>query len=233
MAPIDDYDRPIMAPPPGFTSNFDNPESEVKPIVATDSVMLTFTVLFVAVRLYTKTRITRNFGVDDYLCIAAFILAVAHSVFSHLSVTVGYGRHLWDLRAVEMTVAHVRIISAQTFMYFLAIGVVKISILAFYLRVFSVDRKLARLVYGGMAVIGVAYLGLTINAIVLLFECSSVDALSKKYCYDQYLPILIGGLFNIISDFYVLLLPVPRIWKLQTTRKRKIGILAILTVGFM
>jgi hypothetical protein len=39
------------------------------------------------------------------------------------------------------------------------------------------------------------------------------------------------GIFNVISDVYILLLPIPMIWKLQTNFKRKMQLLAVFSVG--
>ena len=43
----------------------------------------------------------------------------------------------------------------------------------------------------------------------------------------------IQGVFNVVSDFYLLLLPVPVVWNLQMPLRKKIGILTIFTTGLL
>lgn len=42
-----------------------------------------------------------------------------------------------------------------------------------------------------------------------------------------------AGILNMLNDFILLLIPFPRIWKLQMRRDKKIAICAILAVGFL
>ena len=41
------------------------------------------------------------------------------------------------------------------------------------------------------------------------------------------------GVGNIIGDFYLLLLPIPVVWKLQSSLQKKIGVMAIFLTGFL
>ena len=41
-----------------------------------------------------------------------------------------------------------------------------------------------------------------------------------------------SGLFNTITDTMILLVPVKSVWNLHMTMKRKVGVVAVFTVGF-
>ena len=43
----------------------------------------------------------------------------------------------------------------------------------------------------------------------------------------------IQGIFNVVSDFYLLILPIPVVWQLQMPSKRKIGVCAIFMTGIL
>ncbi|MCJ1477408.1 hypothetical protein MMC13_006079 [Lambiella insularis] len=55
-------------------------------------------------------------------------------------------------------------------------------------------------------------------------------AISAAQCENQNLSIAVG-VFNILSDFYILCIPLPAIWSLQMPRRRKIGVSAIFLTG--
>ena len=52
-------------------------------------------------------------------------------------------------------------------------------------------------------------------------------------CVDLVVLLDASGLFNIISDICILLVPLKGVWSLQMSRMRKVGIYFIFTVGIM
>ena len=54
-----------IPPPPGVTPNFDNPEQGGRHVVILGLVGIPIAFLFLALRLYTKSRINRSFGSED------------------------------------------------------------------------------------------------------------------------------------------------------------------------
>lgn len=53
------------------------------------------------------------------------------------------------------------------------------------------------------------------------------------HCFNQDLLVTTLGIYNAISDFAVLLLPIHAVCKLQMPLKKKIGIFAIFATGFL
>ena len=51
------------------------------------------------------------------------------------------------------------------------------------------------------------------------------------YCFSSRKLGLASGSINVISDFSILILPVPIIWRLQMSKKRKVGITAVFGIG--
>lgn len=43
----------------------------------------------------------------------------------------------------------------------------------------------------------------------------------------------VQGAFNLVSDFYVLVIPMPAVWALQMPTKKKVGIIAIFMTGLL
>lgn len=52
-------------------------------------------------------------------------------------------------------------------------------------------------------------------------------------CFNLDASMQATGLFNVISDFAILVLPIPSILKLQVPLRRKLGILAVFATGVL
>lgn len=62
---------------------------------------------------------------------------------------------------------------------------------------------------------------------------SRFDALSSKQCGNQKVLNYIISVFNVISDLYLLSIPIPVVWRLQMATRTKIGVSAVFMVGFL
>ena len=114
---------------------------------------------------------------------------------------------------------------------------VKLSLFLHLLEVFGTLPWLRLLVYLGIVVTGLVYFSLMI---VIAVSCSPKHGYTK---FD-YLSAIAGpqcarndyhntwpGLFNIMSDFYLLVIPLPAVWGLQLPRTKKLGISAMFLTG--
>ena len=64
---------PAGQPPPGISSNFIDPQTLTPTIVAISMIMMTWTILFVIVRLYANAYTPRGLRIDD--CNTRFFLS--------------------------------------------------------------------------------------------------------------------------------------------------------------
>ncbi len=58
-----------------------------------------------------------------------------------------------------------------------------------------------------------------------------MEVFSTPRCSRSVTYSLVGASFNIVSDFYLLFLPIPAVLGLQMPTKRKLGVLAIFGTG--
>lgn len=65
MSAPDLSQAPSLTPPDGVTPNFVNPSSTNPASIIVTSVTLALMHCFVALRIYTRLRVTCNFGVND------------------------------------------------------------------------------------------------------------------------------------------------------------------------
>ncbi|KAI9640226.1 hypothetical protein NHQ30_011464 [Ciborinia camelliae] len=201
------------------------------------SVAIAFTVLetlFVALRYWAQYLARKPFGVDDGLILLAYLLCISGTVVAlvGISTTGGIGYHITDVATYNPTAlitwAKILVIGAIT--YVASCCIPKMVILSLYLRIFT--SKFARLTCYLLIFVVV---GLAIADTV----AASVMCLPLDYLWDKSIPggkcINIpalyrwGSLPNAVSDLFILIVPLPTVWKLQVERRVKIG----LTITFL
>ena len=101
--------------------------------------------------------------------------------------------------------------------------------------IFGTLKWLRHLVLLGIVVTGLFYLA---NVIVFASLCAPrpgqgyLEASTMPLCSKRTVTFsLFSASFNIVTDFYILLLPIPAVMGLQMPTKRKVGVLAIFATG--
>ena len=147
----------------------------------------------------------------------------------------GLGRDIWTLELYQIKNIMFFYFLGEIF-YLSALAVNKISILCFLLRVFP-GKEFRRLVYIAMflcAGYGLAFVFATI------FQCSPVpyawiqleDPLGGK-CNNIHLQGWTSAGFNIALDLLVLGLPLPNLYRLQMSIKKKVMIMFMFSLGIL
>ena len=114
------------------------------------------------------------------------------------------------------------------------IGIVKITILMLYRRVFVTHRwswfDIATLVL--MVALGIFY---GVTTFFKIFECQPRAKIFNMHlpghCFNVGTILKTSGAFNTTSDFLILLLPVKAVYKLQMSSQRKIVVVLVFTFG--
>ncbi|KAI4089857.1 MAG: hypothetical protein LQ344_005116 [Seirophora lacunosa] len=185
---------------------YDSPPSTAWMSSVTDSVGLVLTTLVIVARCYTKFSLTKASGREDYVCILAY-LAFTTVVANHI--------------------------------YILGCTLAKLSLLLFLYRIFGVNFKfrVASWTIGAVLIIWTS-----VTLLLCIFACKPIRA---SWNIDLYLqpstecPIIVPnvtnvhGFCNIITDFALLFLPVPMVWNLHGTTKKKLGLAAVLATGVL
>lgn len=114
----------------------------------------------------------------------------------------------------------------------------KVSILTFYLRIFSPSRRARALIWSGIAFVVVGYITLTICMLAWMVphrgdggwgstaNTSRMNVASRQLDFTQ-------GIFSVVSDFYVMTIPTGIIFRLNMKNKKKLGVACIFLIGFM
>ncbi|KAI4853310.1 hypothetical protein E4T44_00914 [Aureobasidium sp. EXF-8845] len=175
----------------------------------------------------------RPMGWDDYAICVAVALGTPPTVFSVLLSKNGLGKDMWTLPLPNIENVLFYYYLGEIF-YFASLTATKISILAFFLRVFP-QQAFRRIVY---VVIGicVAY-GLSF-VLATTFQCSPVPyswkQLDDSYsgsCNNIHIQSWMSAIFNIVIDLIILILPLKEIYTLQTNLKKKLMVMVMFSLG--
>lgn len=67
-----------------------------------------------------------------------------------------------------------------------------------------------------------------------MIQCATPAALvNNNFCKHLYTINVSQSAANLVSDFYLLVLPLPRLWGLKLEVKRKVGLCAVFAAGFV
>ena len=113
---------------------------------------------------------------------------------------------------------------------------IKLSLFLLLLQIFGRLRWLTYLVWFGIVFTGLFYFA---GMIVSIAYCAPrhgetyLESFDAPRCHTSTAFGPVQAAVNIISDFYILVLPIPAVMKLQLPLSKKIGIIAIFATGFL
>ncbi|KXS96489.1 hypothetical protein AC578_6305 [Pseudocercospora eumusae] len=150
-------------------------------------------------------------------------------VFIYFQVHYGDGRHLLALTMQEADNIAKMNFPAVTLWTFAITGT-KISILLQYLHLFQL-RKTTRLIWLLMVIVmlgGLSTFGVIMTACIPIAAVWNPDLRSRAKCLNQRLFWQIQSAFEAATCWAMLGLLIPTMWKLQLSRVKRIGIIALL-----
>lgn len=124
-------------------------------------------------------------------------------------------------------------------MYGPFIWFIKLSLFVLYLEIFGLLRWLRYSAYAGIFVTGSFYFACMVAFSVLCApengqtQLSYLSALASPKCARSRALVLAQGIVNVVSDLYLIALPMPAIWSLQMPLKRKLGVAAMISTGLV
>ena len=75
----------------------------------------------------------------------------------------------------------------------------------------------------------------TAQSLVEIFECSPIDSLwnpqVKGKCINLSAELIASSVLNVVTDFLLLVLPLPILWRLQISMERKLELIGIFLLG--
>ncbi|KAI1491996.1 hypothetical protein F5X96DRAFT_692524 [Biscogniauxia mediterranea] len=185
-------------------------------------------------RCFARLDGTRSRGWDDTVMCFAMCFEIPLAALSIPLTQHGLGLDIWNVSFNDITeILHIYIF--DEILYIAALGITKISILLFYLKLFP--KRSFRICTWVLITANIIY-ALT-YIFLLIFQCDPIegawrfwDGEFKAKCLSINVLSWSAAAINIALDLAVIILPLPELFKLSLSMRKKIQILAMFAVGF-
>ena len=123
--------------------------------------------------------------------------------------------------------------------YSITVAFVKASILLQYLRIFVPSKRgtlpLCVAIHACMWSVVIFYVIITFFNIFMCTPRAKISNLliTTGHCFDTNAAYKSSGVFNVFSDFAILILPMPTLWNLQLSLKRRLWTMGLFAGGFL
>lgn len=221
-------------------------------VVGVSIAMIILSTHAVAFRLWSRKTSKAGLWWDDWTILIALVsssltddaywiqssnlfihkpFAIGICALSIYWVSIGFGRHSDQVKGPATSI--LLAMFCENFMYNTGLTLVKVSVLLFYSRVFT----------------GIQWLNIAlriVGAIVVswwiicnfgaLFTCDPIakawDSKLPGHCTDTYRTYVGAAIPNVFTDFVLLILPMPILWKLHMTKIKKVALCFVFGLGY-
>lgn len=228
---------PAAQPPAGVTPNFVNPPSLDTVYRVSVYLFVPLMFVFVVIRLYARFRLVRKVGADDILSVLSAASIISYCATVLKLVNHPLGRHLWDVPLSDISNEYLKLTTVGLVLYSLGAMFFKLTLLSLYLRLFNPVRWALYMIWSGVAAVTGLYIAF---AIVILDKCvprADQTWQSTTFVGDcspsQHTMSKVTGIFGLISDVYIMAIPLWLVSRLTLKPKRKAGVLAVFLTGLI
>ncbi|KAF7513246.1 hypothetical protein GJ744_010642 [Endocarpon pusillum] len=228
-------DGPAGKPPEGVVPSFPALSNLYEISITTILLGIVITTLLIFIRLYTKLHLIRSKAYEDYVVVLAWLCHVGYTVPCIFCARNG-GFPIWDIQ-LKRYFALLYWVNITTILYGGVVFLIKLSILLQYLRIFVPNRKANMPLFVAIQI--VIWTNFIFYFTDFIFETTACTPREKiwnrlittGHCRNTHAMYMASGIFNVLSDFAILILPIVPIWKLQLPFKKKILMIATFSTG--
>ncbi|QSZ35475.1 hypothetical protein DSL72_008345 [Monilinia vaccinii-corymbosi] len=216
--------------------NYVDPETRGKGVVIVNAILFPVALGVLLIRFYTRLHISKSFGLDDWLIIAAMVPATTFAMLAILAEEAfKFNRHTWDVPTTQIVFGLQFVLITQIVFTF-SHTLTKCSMMALLYRILANGRlfKMVTTVAAAM----IALQG-TLFIIVVIFQCRpmshywTITLAPQPECINQTVHVTWAGSFNTLTDCAVVLFPIPRMLKLQISQRQRLVIVVLFAVGLL
>ncbi|CAK7238509.1 hypothetical protein SEUCBS140593_010760 [Sporothrix eucalyptigena] len=200
----------------------------------TSNTLAVITGVFILARFLYRIFIAHNFGADDWVALAAFVVGIPNSVINIQGLSVnGLGRDVWTLQTAKIY-RFIRFFYIAEILYFAIVALLKLTLLFFYLRIFP-TQGVRRVIWATIGLVTVY--GLTF-VLVGIFQCQPIsyywtnwDGDHRGHCLNIKTIAWTNAAIGIALDLWMLAIPLWQLRKLRLHWKKKLGVSFMFIVG--
>ncbi|KGO37239.1 hypothetical protein PEX1_011900 [Penicillium expansum] len=217
-----------LTPPAGIDLN----ESYQSQLRAKYAATYALAVVAVTLRLLCRLRISKvRLWWDDYIICVALTFATGNFIDMMIWVERGVGTHIYPLGMAGVSHFYINLFACEI-LYTLSVCFTKYSILLFFWRIFN-STNIRIPIYVLASMITGWGLGVILTTV---FQCMPIQGLwdysVKAHCGVNINDFFIGNAVpNIITDWAMLILPLPYVWKIQRSTTQKVALCGAFAMG--
>ncbi|KAI5925800.1 hypothetical protein F4810DRAFT_699997 [Camillea tinctor] len=226
---------PALAPPNGVQPNFENPSNLNAGAFAVVSICLALTTACIALRIWARVLIVKKIEVEDFLAFAGYgvYIGIIYTLY-RLTLKIGFYVHQWDVQFKDLS-EHLYVIHLCTSFYSVVMMTWKMAILLEWVHVFVPKGTRNPFFWSCHFLLMINVLFYSSTIIVANLLCHPLEYVWNKTldgtCLDGRVVDVVTTAINLGLDSMILLLPQPIIWKIHVSKKKRLGISAIFTIG--
>ncbi|KAF1961961.1 hypothetical protein CC80DRAFT_531720 [Byssothecium circinans] len=206
-------------------------------------------ILVVGLRVYTRTILVRNFGKDDLAMVAALAITVAYLIAIFIIRENGMGLSGKDLTMDQM-LAIIQTTLGIELIYYPCVFFIKLSILFCYLRIgrfptLSTRRKalteasaavksferITKYTIYFLAIFCLVCLITTLTQCIPIHKMWDFTGMVKGSCINTTAFFYTTSAVNIITDIWIIALPVRTLLKIQRPSHEKFALIVVFSLG--
>lgn len=184
--------------------------------------------------LFNGIHSPTGWALDDYSMLAILIAgAPSVVIIDRMSLPNGLGKDVWVV-PFDSIMAFVRSIYALEILYFIQIVLVKMTLLLFFLRIFTrrMTRILIKCTIAFNTLFGIVF------TVIAIFPCQPIsyywnrfDGASQGRCVDINALVWANAGISIVLDVWMLALPLYEVFRLQMSWRKRLGVTLMFFVG--
>ncbi|KAL6722362.1 hypothetical protein ACLMJK_001469 [Lecanora helva] len=206
--------------------------SQASALVATNSIFAVLAISAVILRICIRKQQSAVLQYDDHFILVALFFSIALVITNLVGVAVGGLGAPFPSLGEETGIVFLKILFVMQFWYIIAVGVVKISILCLYGRLFSAHKYpiMIKFMLCITTAWALSFLLATFFQVWALW-CNWTHCADPASRSDYPVTYVCSSATDIVLDVTILCLPVSFIRRLQTNVGQKIGMTSIFGLG--
>ncbi|KAI0596793.1 hypothetical protein F4775DRAFT_279081 [Biscogniauxia sp. FL1348] len=188
----------------------------------------------VSMRLYTRIFMVGGAGVDDWMALLSILCVIGLGINQIRNVETGLGSHIYTLNLPQALIDFTRDFWCSLLFFNITLFFVKMTFLFQYYRVVAQVPKLRFVYIASMVIVGGWSLA---QVMVISFLCIPIEgfwnpSVAAK-CLDTHAMLDMNAIGNIVTNFIVLILPLPVLLRLSLPPAQKWALVGVFSLGFL
>ncbi|KAI1348230.1 hypothetical protein F5Y01DRAFT_317958 [Xylaria sp. FL0043] len=205
-------------------------------LVALCIVLMIFVTTATIGRIASKVVMKQYWWWDDFFALLSYPIQITVLALIIVWRNIGLGLHAdVVVRQNPIYLIHgAKLLYIAIFFFDSSISLPKLSALLFYARIFHTSNRRFTI---NLWIVGALVSGWVVSALIsTTFQCTPIEKawnpMLNGTCINTFAWYLATASISVVVDFYILLLPVPEIWALKISVRRRIYLLGAFFLAY-